>query len=493
MDTKKTLDPVEDPLPHDMAEGEIIDTIVKHNSPNDALAAALEQYQPGTKQEKRLLLKIDLFLIPMLWLMCVLAYVDRNNIANADAAGLGDDLDLSDNDYAMVIAIFFVAYVLFEVPSNLLLARCRPSWYLSSIMMAWGTLVCGMSQVKSYRSLLIIRFFLGIIESGFFPGVLYLMTCWYKRYEIGKRFSIFFTALCFAGAASGLISGAVISGLEGVRGMRGWRWLFLIEGLLTIAVALVSIFVLADYPETISRRLNEEERTLAVIRIMHDKKSSATQHGRLTAWQGVKAAAVDLRTYFFIILYMTQNGSTTISYFLPTILKGMGYTGAKAQWMTVPIWATSDRLKNRQWHVVFGLSVAFISAIVCITVDWSDATRYAMVCFYIAGLYMTLPLILNWASELMSLPSEKRAVVIGMVNCFGSISSIYGSYLWPSSDAPRYLPGFITVSTFMGFGIVLGSTMPLIFRHLPKFPTKAERELAQLEIRDEERRDQGLD
>jgi len=157
--------------------------------------------------------------------------------------------------------------------------------------------------------------------------------------HLGKRFCLFFTALCFAGAASGLISGAVISGLEGVKGMRGWRWLFLIEGLVTIGVAIVSVFVLADYPETATHRLSEDERRLAIVRIMHDKKESATNRRKLTPFESVKAAVVDLRTYFFIVLYMTQNGSTTVSYFIPTVLKSMGYTGTTAQWMTVPIWA----------------------------------------------------------------------------------------------------------------------------------------------------------
>ena len=104
-----------------------------------------------------------------------------------------------------------------------------------------------------------------------------------------------------------------------------------------------------------------------------------------------------------------------------------------------------------------------------------------MMCFYIAGLYMTLPLILNWASEIMALPAEKRAVVVAMVNCVGSLSSIYGSYLWPSSDAPYYKMGFSTVAAFTAFGVILAASLPFIFPRLPKFPTKAERELGLVE------------
>ena len=163
----------------------------------------------------------------------------------------------------------------------------------------------------------------------------------------GKRFCFFFSALCVAGAASGLISGAVISGLEGRLGIRGWRWLFLVEGLLTIAVAIVAKFLLFDYPETPSRRLTLEQRRLVVVRILHDKAQNAPKGRRLTPLQSVHAAVVDLRTYFFIILYMMQNGSTTVSYFIPTVLKSMGYEGVDAQWMTVPIWAVSPAQKHK--------------------------------------------------------------------------------------------------------------------------------------------------
>lgn len=142
---------------------------------------------------------------------------------------------------------------------------------------------------------------------------------------------------------------------------------------------------------------------------------------------------------------------------------------------------TSDRLNDRRFHICFGLTVGLISAIVSATVPYNMTVRYAMMCFYIAGLYMSLPLILNWASETMSLPAEKRAVVIALVNCVGSISSIYGSYLWPSSQAPEYTMGFTCVSVFLAFGVCLAIALPFIFRVLPRFPTKAERELGLVE------------
>jgi MFS family permease len=136
----------------------------------------------------------------------------------------------------------------------------------------------------------------------------------------------------------------------------------------------------------------------------------------------------------------------------------------------------SDRIGNRQWFIVGGLGLGFISAVICVS-QQHNVVRYVFLCFYIAGLYTTLPLILNWASETINQPAEKRAVVIAFINCIGSISSIYGSYLWPSTDAPKYTKGFATVSTFLGIGIIIASTLPILARFLPKYQTKAMREI----------------
>lgn len=415
---------------------------------------------------------------------------------------MGDDLKISDSEYAMLLSIFFIGYLICEVPSNLILTRSRPSWYLPGIMIVWGTVCSCMSAARNYEGMLAMRFFLGCIEAGFFPGVLYLMTCWYKKAEIGKRFSIFFTASVFSGALSGLLAGAITSSMEGVHGMRGWRWLYLIEGVVTVGCAIVFKFVLLDFPETASRKLSLEERQLAAVRMMHDRSTTAARHGtKLTHWQAIKAAFADPRTYVFTLLFVMDLGSCTISYFIPTIVAEMGYASTTAQYMTIPIWMvgavflvvlswTADRTGDRVWHVAGCLFLSFACTIVCVAV--SNATvQYVMLCFYIAGLYTALPLILNWASEVISLPAEKRAVVVAFVNSVGNLSAVYGSRLWPASDGPQFVTGFATTGAFTGFGTILAIAIPFLFKLFPaEGRTKAEREIlereqAQLELRGE--------
>ncbi|KPI41948.1 putative transporter [Cyphellophora attinorum] len=450
-------------------------TQVASNSPaasdaDEQLELALRNYVPGTDAEKKLVRKIDVFLVPVLWGMCVLCYLNRNNIGNANAAGMSKDLGLSSGDYAMLISIFFIAYLCFEVPSNLVITRVRPSLYVPALAVAWGTVCTCMSQVQSYGGILAARFFLGAVEAGFIPGVAYLFSQYYKKDELGKRFSIFFTALCFAGAAAGLLAGAIISGLEGARGMAGWRWLFLIEGIMSICYAVPAAFILLDFPAD-SKRLTLAERQLAVVRMAHDRRMTDTTVKRLSPLQSVTAAVRDLRTYFFSILYMLGNGSATINYFVPTVLRSMGYSGVLVQWMSVPIWTvgtvflivlpyTADRFRDRRWHITGAMALAFLSAIICFQVD-HNPTRYAFLAFCIAGV------------------AEKRAVSIAIANSVGNLSALYGSRLWPTEDAPQYAKGFTAIACFTGVGALLAAAGPIIFKYLPRFPTKAELEVVE--------------
>lgn len=137
---------------------------------------------------------------------------------------------------------------------------------------------------------------------------------------------------------------------------------------------------------------------------------------------------------------------------------------------------SSDRFQDRRWHVVGAFVLAFVSGIIIVTVN-GTAARYTFICFYISGVYAAFPLILTWASETMSLPVEKRAVAIAAVNAVGNLAAVYGSYMWPSRDAPDYKPGFTAMVGMCGGAALLAAMMPILFKFLPKFRTKAEKEL----------------
>ncbi|GJD04234.1 major facilitator superfamily transporter [Colletotrichum higginsianum] len=373
------------------------------------------------------------------------------------------DLGLTDDGYAWVLSIFFFGYLICEVPSNMILSRSRPSIFLPGIMLVWGALSALMSVSKSYGALLAFRFILGC------------------------RFAIFYTAAVLSGAFGGLLAGAITANLDNAHGIRGWRWLFIVEGVATVGVALIAFFVLLDYPAT-ARQMTPEQRRLASIRIIADGIASGGQNRkRLSHRDALVAAVSDPRTYAFILLFMLDVGAGTISYFIPTITLTLGYDTVTAQYMTVPIYAvasvclnvvawSSDRHVERRWHVAAPLALGFACSVVCAAVQ-TPMVRYVMICFVAAGIWSALPLVLSWTSGVISLPPEKRAIVLAMVNAFGNFSSVYGSRIWPSRDAPAYHVGFGVTAAFLGAGMIVAVLMPLFVKWVDWKGTKAEREV----------------
>ncbi|KAJ4050988.1 hypothetical protein NW756_003864 [Fusarium oxysporum] len=220
----------------------------------------------------------------------------------------------------------------------------------------------------------------------------------------------------------------------------------------------------------------------------------------MTSWQAFNAVVTDGKTWFFLIAYSIIILGMSISYFVPTILKTMGYTKVTAQWMTVPIWITgavcqlalswtSDKLQDRRWHSCCLYGLAAVACIISAFVH-SAIAKYVMMCLLVAGLYTGLPLMLNWTSESIPFPDQKRSIAIAFVNSFGHLAIIYGSYLWPSTNAPQHLVGFPTLTATCGFGCVVAIVAPWYFKLLPKEPVnKAERELVALQQQDQQRQE----
>lgn len=232
---------------------------------------------PAHTSERKLVAKIDLRVIPLLCILYLLAFLDRVNISNANIFGLSTELNLNPrtNQYNTALVIFFVPYILFEIPSNVLLKKFRPHVWLSGCMFMFGLVTLLQGFVTSYGGLLTTRFFLGVFESGMFPGSFYLIGMWYRRSEAQKRYSFFFSSTTLAGAFGGLLASA-IGLMEGMRGYRGWRWIFILEGLLTCVVAIAFFFLLPDFPED-AKWLTEEERNYVQARLRVDQGRSAAE------------------------------------------------------------------------------------------------------------------------------------------------------------------------------------------------------------------------
>ena len=219
---------------------------------------------------------------------------------------MAEDLNLDSDRYSVVLVVFFATYVFFEVPSNMILNRSSPSVYLPAIMALWGAVTIGMGFSPNYHVLLALRVLMGTLEAGFAPGVLLLISRWYKKEEQSKRFAVYISAAILSGAFGGLLAGSITTGLKDAHGIEGWRWLFIVEGVGTIGVAAIAFFVLPDFPATTSsRKFTEAEKRLAVIRLQNDDQQLRNDdEERMGEWAALRESLSNWKTWAFVVGYM---------------------------------------------------------------------------------------------------------------------------------------------------------------------------------------------
>ncbi|KIX07389.1 uncharacterized protein Z518_02042 [Rhinocladiella mackenziei CBS 650.93] len=418
-------------------------------------------------EARRVLRKVDYRIIPLLTLLYLLAYIDRSNLGNAKIAGMFEDLELYGMKYNTALTVFFVPYSLFEVPSNIVLKLIRPSIWISIICFAWGLVMTLMGLVTSYGGLVTARFFLGVAEAGFFPAATYLLTIWYKRYEVQRRMAVFYAAASLSGAFSGLLAFA-IEKMDGISGLAGWKWIFILEGLAPIAVSFTLYFLLPDKPET-AKFLTKEEREFIVNRIaLH----TGSGRGRVTnadkiQLHHIKDAFKEWKTWMAIIPFWACSiGTYGFTATVPSVIKEMGYSSANAQLMTIPIYVAamiatvvvafwSDKVQQRTPFLMGGFAIAvagFIAQLAIPHPKYSGVTYFFL--FLVAiGLYCPFTCIVTLIGNNLA-PSSTRAVGMALLISVGNMGGICGSNIYYASQAPKYQTGFGTCLAICVLGII---------------------------------------
>jgi hypothetical protein len=288
--------------------------------------------------------------------------------------------------------------------------------------------------------------------------VLFILSSWYKREELSKRFAIFYSASIVSGAFGGILAGVVISGMEGYRGLRGWRYLFMIEGVCTVAVSLAAFRILPNFPRS-TTWLTPREKALAIKRMyleaLADGDGTVRSQQQASHREAFMLAVKDWKTWAFTLGYAATSGSGSISYFIPSIVTQLGYTGRDAQWYSAPPYAVAffvslavnfhaDYRREKAIHAAVPISIAGVFAIALATGKLSHIASYVLLCFVAAGIWSSLPCFLSFATIVLGrgAPPGKTAVAIAIVNSIGNIASVYGSFLWPATSAPTFKMGW---------------------------------------------------
>lgn len=320
MATEKKLDELIEPTRKRLSIDNPKENNLEQRALYDIFAAKDDQWK--AIHTKKLLRKIDFHLLPFVIIMYTLNILDRSNLSQAREGSLEQDLGMTGTDFNLATSILFVGYLLMQLPSNVLITRVRPSLFLSAAMTTWGVVSTCNAATHNFTDLVVVRFFLGFVEAPFFPGVVFLMSSWYTRAELTRRLAWFYSGTSIANMFGGLIAAGVLGNLDGAHGIAGWRWLFIIEGSITIGVALISAFFLPDYPATTSW-LAEEEKSFAAWRMLGDINET-DESNATSVWIGVKMAFKDYRLYLFLLLQHMSILSQTFTYFFPSIVQTLG-------------------------------------------------------------------------------------------------------------------------------------------------------------------------
>lgn len=340
-----------------------------------------------------------------------------------------------------------------QLPSNLLITRIRPSVFLGLAMAIWGLISGLQACLQNFAGLVACRFFLGVVEAPFFPGAVMLMSAWYRRTQLGFRIAVFYCGNAVAQMFGGLLGAGVLGNLNGSHGIAGWRWLFIIEGSITVGVSLVSAFILPNFPGSPCKWLTEEEHAYAQWRIAVDSHE-ADDLGAVTIKDGLKMAFKDYRMYVFLFLQHISLLTQTFQYFFPAIVNSLGYGKIESLLLTAPVWFatfltsllvtyTSGRFHDHAWHIVCLLIVACIGNIIMIATLQNGARFFAMFLLPI-GAYSAYEIIVAWVASSFPRPTVKRSATVAICNMFGNTATIYGAYMY--TDGPRYVAGGAAVA-----------------------------------------------
>ncbi|KAF3046103.1 hypothetical protein E8E12_011107 [Didymella heteroderae] len=422
-------------------------------------------------KEKKIVRRLDMTLLPQLWILYMFNYLNRVNIAQARLdPDFEETLQLGNTDYSTAVALLTVGYMLAQLPSNMLITRVRPQLYLPTCALLWSGVSAGTAGVKSPGELFAVQFVLGIIEAPLFPGAVFLMSCWYTRRELALRTALLYSGLVLAQAFSGLIAAGVLSGMVGLGGLQGWQWLFILEAALSAFFALTAYWILPNYPHSKTGgqmwSMTEDMRRIAVARIEGDRVEAHTES---TVWHGLRLALTDIKTYIFIFMNIFLTASYGFNNFFPTMVRGFGIgNNTISLLLTAPPYVlgtavsffvawSSDRKKERGFHIMANNCCAIIGFIISVA-TLNTAARYTASFLYTSGSFSANALVYTWAVSSLGQTPEKRAAGGAIVNICGHLGNVMSPYFFPNSDSPRYTMAMILQIVFASLTLCMAFT-----------------------------------
>ena len=386
-------------------------------------------------------------LLPYLFILFVIAYLDRVNVSYA-ALQMKGDLSFTDEVLGFGAGIFFWGYFLLEIPGSILVEKWSARRWIARIMISWGIVAMLMAFVQTRNQFYALRFVLGLAEAGFFPGLIVYLSHWFRAADRAKTIGIFMAALPVANIIGSPLSGLLLN--VNYLGLHGWRWLFIVEGLPAVIFGIITIFFLTDWPKEAAWLPADEREWLQHELAREHQEKVATQPLRILQAFRHREVVILALAYFFIVsslygftfwlpsIIKKQSGSSNLRV---TLLAAIPYCVGLVAILLVG-WS-SDRTKERRWHTALSMLAVSLGLMLAVTLQDHFALSLAMFCLAAAGIYAYLPGF--WSLPTSFLSGTAAAAAVGMINSIGNL----GGYVGP------HVVGYLSTLTQSFFGGVI--------------------------------------
>ena len=386
---------------------------------------------PSTVIADKLYQKVFWRLVPFIMLCYVVAYLDRVNVGFAKLQ-MSQDLGFSETIFGLGAGIFFLGYFLFELPSNLIMHRIGAKIWIARIMITWGIISAGFVFVQTPTQFYVMRFLLGAAEAGFYPGIILYLTYWFPSHRRAKVVATFMAAIPISGIFGNPLSGWIIQSFHGDNGWHGWQWMFLIEAIPAILVGIAVIFFMDNSVQT-AKWLNDDEKAFLERDIKEDEKHK----------QGPKTTSAvfsDIRVWHMCLIYFCiVMGQYGLTFWLPTLVKASGVTGALniglisaipfvcAVFAMVLIGRHSDKMRERRWHLIVPALLGAVGFIVSAIA--ADNTVIAIIFLSLAAMGVLTCSPLFWSLPTAFLSGTGAAAGIAVINSVGNLAGFVSPFL----------------------------------------------------------------
>ncbi|KIX09184.1 uncharacterized protein Z518_00263 [Rhinocladiella mackenziei CBS 650.93] len=411
----------------------------------DEYGQPLAQFDPV--EERRLMYKIDLYIVPIVALLYLFCFIDRANIGNARLAGFEEDLALTGYQYNQVLSVFYISYIVFEIPGNMACKWIGPGWFIPATTLGFGIMTVAFAFVRDIHSACGVRFLLGVFEAPMLPGIAYYMSRWYRRSELAFRLALYIVTAPLAGAFGGLLASAILK-LDSFGSTKSWEMIFAIEGIVTIGLALIAFFALTDRPET-ARWLTDDQKQLAIVRLKTERVGTTEVLDKLDKpklLRGILNPVTLVTAWIFLLECITVQG---LAFFAPTVIRTIypTYSVVRQQLMTVPpyiVGAVSVVASNllawkidRRNIIITCSAVPVVVGYIMFLASENAKVRYGAIFIIVMGAFNGGALC-NAQVSANVVSDTARSSAIGTNVMFGNIGGLIATWAFLPFDGPNY-------------------------------------------------------